>query len=777
MGEKTGYQHQQQHYPHYSAVYASQDASKKRNKEEEPQLKCTWHCFCIALKALSGGIFLLTLGTVMSVLGFLAEHNLMTEADGKELTSDQASSLTMYRNLTYAGPVIMGLGGIMVVAALVLTFEVRDTLGVKVAPNTTKPDVTTIGAPSQTTVVISDSDAGTRKSTIASISSTVASSSIAATAAAASSSVGHNNQLLNSTRKLGTEMSLPLMQINVPRDASSSSLSPGLLSSFDRSRVQETIQETTLSSDADEVSAVGAVGGHHQLISPSIHSTARTPVTPLVTDGGGMFEMTPISRPVSRQVSALHALTYHALNPVNPGKSSQVHQYPSLNYDVTPTATASSSIFAVASSSLSALPDPSHSSHHFNHDDDYDDGLGNHCRSSRSRYTSSRNTCDDMFTISSSSGTSQSDHNNTILDHHFYVDANGCLFGFQSPQDVELSDPEGCSLVAPEAWRSSGKCSCSGSPTASTFNLFFSASSSQNPYDDDEDDPYLKDQLFEQQLLQQKLLKQQQYLLQQQQHQLQLQQRLLMEQKSKVNQVRRPKTIASIESDGLSSTSTSKSSLGDHLMIHSSFNQKQKYQTQERVISAASSTTSTSTQTQVTQRHRMPSSQTSSQTSSLPSSSSTVSVSDKKSRTQYTSVNVHKEVKESSLDDKACSPGRESSATLLLSSSPVRSGSRRRNRTRSRSRSQNKRQIGSNHNSNSSGNNTTDSGDNNTSCNNNNKSKSEHGNDKTCVVNERSRQEAGRQQHTSRESSQESLRETPRRPLLSKDHSTEEEKC
>lgn len=67
----------------------------------------------------------------MSVLGFIAEANLMTEAGGKPLSSDQSSRLTTYRNLTYAGPVIMGLGGITVVAALVLTFEVRDTLGIK----------------------------------------------------------------------------------------------------------------------------------------------------------------------------------------------------------------------------------------------------------------------------------------------------------------------------------------------------------------------------------------------------------------------------------------------------------------------------------------------------------------------------------------------------------------------------------------------------------------------------------------------------------------------
>ena len=107
-------------------------------KEAGPKLKCTWHCICIAFKALSGGILLLIIGSIMSAAGFAAEANLLAESpkfpNGTLINKDQIETLATYRNLTYAGPVIMGLGGIVVIAALVLTFEVRDTLGVKIQP-------------------------------------------------------------------------------------------------------------------------------------------------------------------------------------------------------------------------------------------------------------------------------------------------------------------------------------------------------------------------------------------------------------------------------------------------------------------------------------------------------------------------------------------------------------------------------------------------------------------------------------------------------------------
>lgn len=125
---------------------------KSEMARTQPKLHCTWHCFCVAFKALSGGIVLLVVGTVMSVIGFLAEANLQASnqqkaaaeraAEVAAVESGEPSPPTespeelhaQIRNLTFAGPVIMGLGGIVIVAALVLTFEVRDTLGIKQPP-------------------------------------------------------------------------------------------------------------------------------------------------------------------------------------------------------------------------------------------------------------------------------------------------------------------------------------------------------------------------------------------------------------------------------------------------------------------------------------------------------------------------------------------------------------------------------------------------------------------------------------------------------------------
>lgn len=110
-------------------------------KGEEPKLKCTWHCFCVALKALSGGLVLFIAGTIMSVVGFVADANHNSTQTLSNDTVIETPLPSVFRNLTFAGPVIMGLGGIVIVAALVLTFEVRDTLGVKVVP--AKPTPTT----------------------------------------------------------------------------------------------------------------------------------------------------------------------------------------------------------------------------------------------------------------------------------------------------------------------------------------------------------------------------------------------------------------------------------------------------------------------------------------------------------------------------------------------------------------------------------------------------------------------------------------------------------
>lgn len=102
-------------------------------QRKNPKLKCTLHCVCIAFKALSGGLFLLIVGTIMSVYGFFLEAEQKQKAKlNNEIVIPKGDELNArIRNLTYAGPVIMGLGIIVIIAALVLTFEVRDTLGIK----------------------------------------------------------------------------------------------------------------------------------------------------------------------------------------------------------------------------------------------------------------------------------------------------------------------------------------------------------------------------------------------------------------------------------------------------------------------------------------------------------------------------------------------------------------------------------------------------------------------------------------------------------------------
>lgn len=110
-----------------------------------PKLRCTWHCFCVAFKALSGGLVLLIVGTIMSVSGFMMEAEQREKAKtnpSSTMPSKESDEVNArIRNLTYAGPVLCGLGGIVIVAALVLTFEVRDTLGVKEPPGQGKGNI------------------------------------------------------------------------------------------------------------------------------------------------------------------------------------------------------------------------------------------------------------------------------------------------------------------------------------------------------------------------------------------------------------------------------------------------------------------------------------------------------------------------------------------------------------------------------------------------------------------------------------------------------------
>ncbi|RWS31148.1 hypothetical protein B4U80_00730 [Leptotrombidium deliense] len=219
--------------PH-PAAHGGKDSKKKQQQPEEPRIRCTWHCFCVALKALSGGIVLLVAGTVMSVVGFVAEANHVKQ---QQVSGANVTEVGEHiRNLTFAGPVIMGLGGIVIVAALVLTFEVRDTLGVKVQPS--KPDKPAVMADTANTA----NQGNNRKNTIASISSGLKSAD-AESAVQKGAVLAECESLPNNSGKpKPTALTLPLAVL--------SDLSHEPISGFSKDRLQETIHETVFSETA-----------------------------------------------------------------------------------------------------------------------------------------------------------------------------------------------------------------------------------------------------------------------------------------------------------------------------------------------------------------------------------------------------------------------------------------------------------------------------------------------------------------------------------------------
>lgn len=85
--------------------------------------RCIWLCF----KALSGGVLLIAIGVGMTVFGFYADtiavHEEFDENANKTLLVMNEALRMHIHNLTYVGPVFMGLGGMLIVAACVLTFD------------------------------------------------------------------------------------------------------------------------------------------------------------------------------------------------------------------------------------------------------------------------------------------------------------------------------------------------------------------------------------------------------------------------------------------------------------------------------------------------------------------------------------------------------------------------------------------------------------------------------------------------------------------------------
>lgn len=128
-------QPQQQHQqgPHQQQGQAqSNTADAKEETGSRWTLRCVWE----ACKALSGGILLMVVGTAMCVVGFYAEHLATSQEQRHNATVvvvDRTREAHLH-NMSFAGPAIMGLGGIFIVAACVLTFEAKDRPHHRVVP-------------------------------------------------------------------------------------------------------------------------------------------------------------------------------------------------------------------------------------------------------------------------------------------------------------------------------------------------------------------------------------------------------------------------------------------------------------------------------------------------------------------------------------------------------------------------------------------------------------------------------------------------------------------
>ncbi|KAF5281640.1 hypothetical protein FQR65_LT14614 [Abscondita terminalis] len=105
--------------------------------------KCLWN----ACKALSVGLLLMVLGAAMATIGYYADHlSVAQEIRGNHTVRIKNESRGFHlNNLSYAGPIVMGVGGFIVVAACVMTFEARDSAA-KVVPARFK--MSTSGPPS-----------------------------------------------------------------------------------------------------------------------------------------------------------------------------------------------------------------------------------------------------------------------------------------------------------------------------------------------------------------------------------------------------------------------------------------------------------------------------------------------------------------------------------------------------------------------------------------------------------------------------------------------------
>ncbi|XP_034180616.1 uncharacterized protein LOC117604537 isoform X2 [Osmia lignaria lignaria] len=97
--------------------------------------KVTTRCLWYACKALGIGLLLMLLGACMATIGYFADQLSVAQEIRGNLTIRVKNESRGFHlnNLSYAGPIVMGVGGFIVVAACVMTFEARDNAA-KVVP-------------------------------------------------------------------------------------------------------------------------------------------------------------------------------------------------------------------------------------------------------------------------------------------------------------------------------------------------------------------------------------------------------------------------------------------------------------------------------------------------------------------------------------------------------------------------------------------------------------------------------------------------------------------
>ncbi|CAG0889097.1 unnamed protein product [Darwinula stevensoni] len=106
----------------------------------------TSQCLCNACKAIAFGVFLLFIGATLAVIGYYDEYISSQDVDTVQPTSSSNESASLLYYFTFVGPIVMGIGGFIVVAACVMTLEARDSAS-KIVPARFKRPFSNLIAP------------------------------------------------------------------------------------------------------------------------------------------------------------------------------------------------------------------------------------------------------------------------------------------------------------------------------------------------------------------------------------------------------------------------------------------------------------------------------------------------------------------------------------------------------------------------------------------------------------------------------------------------------